>query len=106
MPKRRVAEPTAEYVAKKKATNLSLSAEAIERGERYARANDLSLSALVDRLLEALPEIREDAAQRPDPEWTESVKRLYGAARGVAESPEDAIALYREHLYQKYMEPE
>jgi hypothetical protein len=106
MPKRRVAEPTAEYVGRKKATNLSLTAEAIERGEQFAQAKDLSLSGLVDHLLTALPVLRPDAAQRPDPNWTEAVQRLYGAARGVAESPEEAVALYREYLYRKYTEQE
>lgn len=102
MPKRRVAEPTAEYVGRKKATNLTLTAKAIARGERYAQAKNLSLSMLVNGLLEALPERLEECREGPDPGWTASVHELYGAARGAAETPEEAIALYRDYLYQKH----
>jgi len=101
MPKRRVAEPTPEYAVKRKPTNLSLEAEAIRRGEAYARAQGVSLSELVNRLLSQLPDPLREAG--PNPEWSEQIKRLYGVAEGAAASSEDAIAQYKEYLYRKYM---
>ena len=99
MPKRRVAEPTAEYVGRKKATNLSLTPEAIVRGEAYARAENASLSQLVSRLLEGLPDPDApiDVSQLSEP-----VRRLYGIARGAHATSEDAIDDYHRYLDRKY----
>ena len=100
MPKRRVAEPTAQYVARRKPTNLSLEAEAILRGEAYAQAHGVSLSELVNQLLRRLPAAPADAS--PHAAWGEAVRRLYGGAREAAASPEEAVAQYREHLRRKH----
>jgi hypothetical protein len=102
MPKRRVAEPTAQYAVRRKPTNLSLEAEAIVRGEAYARQHGVSLSALVNQLLRQLPPGR--GVEGAPEEWPTAVARLYGSARGVAATPDEAVALYRDHLARKHRE--
>jgi hypothetical protein len=62
MPKRRFAEPTAEYLGRRKPTNLSLDPDAIVRGEAYAIANDVSITARAagrDRAARAVGELLE-----------------------------------------------
>jgi hypothetical protein len=111
MPKRRVAEPTAEYLGRRKPTNLSLDPDAIVRGEAYAIAHDVSLSQLVSQLLRGLPVSSAgspagSAVGGVKAQWPDVVTRLYGLARrGDDESErksERAIDDYHDYLYRKY----
>lgn len=103
MTKRRVAEPTAEYVGRRKPTNLSLDTDAIVRGEAYAIANDVSLSQLVSQLLRGLPASSAGAAiGAQTAEWPEAVARLYGVARQGDGDSTSAIEDYHQYLYRKY----
>jgi hypothetical protein len=72
--------------------NLSLDAEALERGEEYGRRHGVALSHLVGEFLRALP------LDAPEHELTPVVQRLYGVATEGGATRDD----YREHLYRKY----
>jgi hypothetical protein len=86
MPKRQVAEPTAEHMGRRKPTNLSLDPDAIVRGEAYAIAHDVSLSQLVNQLLRGLPASSAGSAAGSavggaKAHWPDPIARLYGVAR-------------------------
>jgi hypothetical protein len=75
----------------KRPTNLTLDADAVARGEQFARAQGASLSQLVNGFLHALP-------AAPEPALAPAVRRLFGiAAAGTADRES-----YREHLLDKY----
>jgi len=96
-PKGRVRETVASpYAAQtRRATNLTLSPEAMEKADRVAAARGTSVSRLVDDLLSALP----DAEARPlAAELTPAVRRLLGVVRDSALTEHD----YRQHLVRKY----
>jgi hypothetical protein len=76
----------------KRPKNLSLDAEAVERGEEYGRRHGIALSRLVGEFLRALP------LDAPERELLPAVRRLYGVAAAGRTTRED----YREHLYRKY----
>jgi hypothetical protein len=107
MPKRRVAEPTAEYLGRRKPTNLSLDPDAIVRGEAYAIAHDVSLSQLVSQLLRGLPVSSAgspagSAVGGAKAQWPDMVARLYGVARRGDDDSERAIDDYHDYLHRKY----
>jgi hypothetical protein len=107
MPKRRVAEPTAEYLGRRKPTNLSLDPDAIVRGEAYAIAHDVSLSQLVSQLLRGLPVSSAgspagSAVGGAKAQWPDVVARLYGVARRGDDDSEHAIDDYHDYLHRKY----
>jgi hypothetical protein len=107
MPKRRVAEPTAEYLGRRKPTNLSLDPDAIVRGEAYAIAHDVSLSQLVSQLLRGLPVSSAgspagSAVGGVKAQWPDVVARLYGVARRGDDDSERAIDDYHDYLHRKY----
>ena len=76
----------------KRPKNLSLDAEAVERGEEYGRRHGVALSHLVGEFLRALP------LDAPERELTPAVQRLYGVAAESDVTRDD----HREHLYRKY----
>ena len=76
----------------KRPKNLSLDAEAVERGEEYGRRHGIALSRLVGEFLRALP------LDAPDRELAPAVQRLYGVAASGRTTRDD----HREHLYRKY----
>ena len=76
----------------KRPKNLSLDAEAVERGEEYGRRHGIALSRLVGEFLRALP------LDAPDHELAPAVQRLYGVAASGRATRDD----HREHLYRKY----
>ena len=76
----------------KRPKNLSLDAEAVERGEEYGRRHGVPLSHLVGEFLRALP------LDEPEGEWTPAVQRLYGVAATGKTTRDD----HREYLYRKY----
>ena len=79
----------------RRATNLTLSPEAMAKADRVAAARGTSVSRLVDDLLSALP----DADARPlADELTPAVRRLLGVVRDSALTEQD----YRQHLARKY----
>jgi hypothetical protein len=76
----------------KQTKNLSLDPEAIERGERYSKLHDTSVSQLVNRFLLGLPIGEEDQNN-----FSPTVRRLIGVAPDG-----DAVQEYHEHLLEKY----
>ena len=76
----------------KRPKNLSLDAEAVERGEEYGRRHGVALSHLVGEFLRALP------LDAPERELVPAVQRLYGVASEGGATRDD----HREHLYRKY----
>ncbi|MEO7085594.1 MAG: DUF6364 family protein [Gemmatimonadaceae bacterium] len=78
----------------KRATNLSLDPDAIDRGEQFGKRHDTSLSQLVSRFLRALP--AEDASITAG--LTPAVQRLYA----VVKAPATTGKPYHEHLRAKY----
>ena len=85
-PVRRASPPT------KRPKNLSLDAEAVSRGEEYAKRHGIALSRLVGDFLRALP------LTAPERELTPAVERLRGVAAEGRTTGDD----YREHLHRKY----
>jgi len=82
----------------RRARNLSLSDDAVARGEAYAHASGTSLSALVDRLLRALP-----ADELPaDDELPPALRRLRAMLATHTGPPRDWRKEHREHLDRKY----
>jgi hypothetical protein len=80
------------------ARNLSLSDEAVERGERYSESLGLSLSALVDQMLRALPPENDPAEDELPPKLRQLRELL------VRDGPSiDWRDEYREHLASKYV---
>jgi len=73
--------------------NLLLDRDAVERGKRYADANDTSLSQLVSAFLSALP-TGDSVDERALPPAT---RRLFRAAAGGPDRED-----YRRHLLEKY----
>jgi len=76
----------------KQTKNLSLDPEAIERGERYSKLHNTTVSQLVNRFLLGLP-IGEEGQNIFSP----TVRRLIGVAPDG-----DAVQEYHEHLLEKY----
>ena len=74
--------------------NLTLDRDAVERGERIAKREGVSLSTLVSGFLQSLP----DPDERSDLSVAPAVQRLYGRVRGHDLSREDA----RQFLARKY----
>lgn len=82
----------------RRARNLSLSDEAVERGERYSTSVGLSLSALVDQMLRALP-AEHDPAEDELPQKLRQLREVL-----VRDGhPIDWRDEYREHLTNKYV---
>ncbi|HET7552493.1 MAG TPA: hypothetical protein VFK04_14480 [Gemmatimonadaceae bacterium] len=82
----------------RRARNLSLSDEAVERGERYSASLGLSLSALVDQMLRALPP-EEDPAEDELPLKLRRLRELL-----VRDGPPvDWREAYREHVTDRYL---
>jgi len=82
----------------RRAKNLSLSPEAIARGEAYSRRHGTRLSKLVGDFLRALP-----LDHTPGRPLSPAVRRLYGVAAGAPDDAGASIADdYREHLHRKY----
>lgn len=79
----------------KRATNLTIDAEAVARGERFGELHRTSLSQLVTRFLYSLPSGEEGGEIAG---LTAPVRRLYGAAAGGKADR----AAYRAHLVEKY----
>jgi len=75
--------------------NLSLDADAVERGERYSRVHGTNLSRLVSDFLLRLPPDESSGDLSP------TVRRLFGVA---ATGPQnvDADEAYHDHLLAKY----
>ncbi len=82
----------------RRARNLSLSEEAVERGERYSASLGLSLSSLVDQMLRALPSEQDPAEDELPPKLTRLREQLVRDGR-----PIDWREEYREHLADKYL---
>ena len=81
------------------ARNLSLTDEAVARGEAFALASGTSLSAVVDRLLRALPP--DDALDNAElPPALRRLRSMFATRKGP---PPDWRAEYREELYRKYL---
>jgi hypothetical protein len=76
----------------KKAKNLSLDRDSVERGERYSQRHGTNLSRLVGDFLRALPLGELRTAQSP------LVQRL----RGIGTEREGDREIYRKHLRKKY----
>lgn len=74
--------------------NLTLDRDAVERGERFARQEGMSLSTLVTGFLQSLPDPDAAAAHALAP----AVRRLYGLAAGHDLSRDDV----RQFLARKY----
>lgn len=100
----------------KRARNLTLTGEAIARGESYSRARGTTLSALVEQFLRGLPvpiELEEESLdpaerQRREIETVRAdtssplVRDLYGLLAGADLAQRDPREDYREHLWRKY----
>ena len=123
---RRVAEPGAPAPAReqerttrpasKRARNLSLSEEAIARGESYSRARGTTLSALVEQFLRGLPVASEPDDDSLDPAERQRleietvrantrsplVRDLYGLLAGHDVAEREPREAHREHLWRKY----
>ncbi|HEY7894378.1 MAG TPA: DUF6364 family protein [Gemmatimonadaceae bacterium] len=102
--------------SRRRARNLSLTAEAIERGESYSAARGTTLSAVVEEFLRLLPvpaaapvdtldpqerhrrEIEEVRARTTSP----TVRAFLGLLADSDLGDADPRELYREHLWQKY----
>lgn len=82
----------------RRARNLSLSDEAVERGERYSASLGLSLSALVDQMLRALPPEQDPAEDELPPKLRKLREVLVRSG-----PPSDWNEEYREHLADKYL---
>ena len=82
----------------RRARNLTLSDEAVERGERYSAQLGTSLSGLVDRLLRALPISRTPSDDELSPALGRLRRLLARPGR-----PADWRAEYREHLLRKHV---
>ena len=100
----------------KRARNLSLTEEAIARGESYSRARGTTLSALVEQFLRALPATSEPDDDSLDPAERQRleietvrastrsplVRELYGLLAGHDIAEREPREAYREHLWRKY----
>lgn len=76
----------------KRPRNLSLDAEAIERGERYSQTHGTNISRLVSDFLRSLPT---DSRERP-------ISPLVLRLIGVGKKRKNPDADYRSHLVRKY----
>ena len=82
----------------RRARNLSLSDEAVERGERYSASVGLSLSALVDQMLRALPSEQNPGEDELPPKLRQLREVL------VRDGPPiDWREEYREHVANKFV---
>ncbi len=95
MPNVRPRKPTGRT---RRARNLSLSDEAVERGERYSASLGLSLSALVDQMLRVLPGERNPAENELPPKLRQLRETLVRDGR-----PIDWREEYREHVANRYV---
>ncbi|HET8770074.1 MAG TPA: DUF6364 family protein [Gemmatimonadaceae bacterium] len=77
---------------KKRAKNLLLDVDALERAEAFSRRKGTTVSRLVSDFLRSLPD--DEAPLELPP----VVRRLYGLAAGGTTDRE----AYREYLYEKY----
>lgn len=80
------------------ARNLTLSNEAVERGERYSASLGLSLSSLVDQMLRALPGDEEPSEEAFPPKLRQLRQLLVRDG-----PPSDWREEYREHLATRYV---
>ena len=101
---------------RRRARNLSLTPEAIERGETYSAARGTTLSALVEEFLRGLPvaaaieDSTVDPRERRRREIEELrahttslfVRDLLGVLADTEIDNADPRELYREHLWRKY----
>lgn len=76
----------------RKAKNLSLAPDAVERGEEYSQLHGTNLSRLVSDFLLLLP------MGKPGQTLSPAVQRL----RGIAADSSRDRSTYQEHLYRKY----
>lgn len=104
----------------KRARNLSLTAQAISRGEAYAEAHGTTVSALVEQYLRGLPALggcddasdatdgnRSDLAEARVGSSSPLVRELAGLLTDGAEGEgegHDPREAYREHLWRRYGE--
>ena len=102
--------------AMKRARNLSLTEDAIARGESYSRARGTTLSALVEEFLRGLPASSEPDDDSLDPAERQRleiegvrastrsplVRELYGLLAGHDVAEVDPREAWREHLWRKY----
>lgn len=100
----------------RRARNLSITPEAIERGEEYSAARGTTLSAVVEKFLRALPVAApaDDATVDPQERRRREIETLRARTTslfvrdllGVLADSDLANAdpreLYREHLWRKY----
>ncbi|HEY9429106.1 MAG TPA: DUF6364 family protein [Gemmatimonadaceae bacterium] len=100
----------------KRPRNLSLSADAIERGEAYSAARGTTLSALVEQFLRGLPapasqddeELDPAERQRREIEYVRAhtsspvVRELAGLLADSDFGDEDPREVYREHVWRRY----
>lgn len=84
---------------RRRARNLSLSDEAVERGTEYARARGASLSEVVDGLLRALPAV----ADPHDEQLTPIVRRLRELLAAPHDQPRDWRAEHGDYQYRKHL---
>lgn len=87
-------EATAAPSRGRRPVNLTLDRDAVERGERFARHEGVSLSTLVTGFLQSLPDPDAASALSLAP----AVRRLYGLAAGHDLSRDD----FRKFLARKY----
>lgn len=102
--------------SRKRARNLSLTRDAIARGEAYSASRGTTLSALVEQFLRGLPapaELDEEdlhpaERRRRDIEYvrvhstSSLVRELAGLLDDEDIGDQDPRELYREHIWQKY----
>lgn len=102
--------------ATKRPRNLSLSSEAIARGEAYSAARGTTLSAVVEQFLRALPapvEVDDESLppakrRQREIEYTRAnttsplVRELAGLLAESDLGERDPRELYREHLWRKH----
>lgn len=101
---------------RRRARNLSLTPEAIERGEKYSAARDTTLSAVVEMFLRRLPVAAatdDSTVDRPERRRREVeavrtrttslfVRDLLGVLADTDFDNADPRELYRNHLWRKY----
>ena len=100
----------------RRARNLSLTPEAIERGEEYSAARGTTLSAVVEKFLRALPVAAPTDDATVDPQERRRreidalrarttslfVRDLLGVLADSDLANADPRELYHEHLWRKY----